>query len=149
MTDRLTSRPIAGSNIEVGDRGPELTVENLSREDFVRYAGASGDFNPIHYDEPYAKEAGNPSVFGQGMLTAGFVATMASDWLGLEYITEFETRFQSQVFPGDTITVSGEITSVDRDDEWCTVEADLEAVSNDGETAITGSVVARLPAVDS
>lgn len=146
MTERRhDSGPVADPDIDVGDRGPELIVADIERKDFVKYAGASGDFNPIHYDEPYAKDAGNPTVFGQGMLTAGFVATMAVDWFGIDAITAFSTRFMSRIFPGDTITVSGEVVSVERGEEWSTVVADLEAVTDEGETAVTGSVTARLP----
>lgn len=82
MTDEW-STPLAAGDVEVGDAGPELVVEDLEREDFVRYAGASGDFNPIHYDVPYAHEAGHPDVIAQGMLTAGFAAHLAADWFGL------------------------------------------------------------------
>ncbi|WP_350356163.1 MaoC/PaaZ C-terminal domain-containing protein [Halorarius halobius] len=57
--------------MEVGRTSPEVVVEDLEQQDFVKYAGASGDLNPVHYDEPYARVLGNPSVFGQGIFTAG------------------------------------------------------------------------------
>jgi acyl dehydratase len=146
MTDAYEEDLLAES-ISVGDTGPEIVIEDLKREDFVRYAGASGDFNPIHYDEPYAKEAGNPSVFGQGMCTAGYAAHMVSDWFGLENIRTFRVRFQARVWPGDTVTVSGEVTDVTREDEGATVEAEI-TVKNDDETLITGTTVAKLPSED-
>ena len=146
MTDAYEEDLLAES-ISVGDTGPEIVIEDLKREDFVRYAGASGDFNPIHYDEPYAKGAGNPSVFGQGMCTAGYAAHMVSDWFGLENIRTFRVRFQARVWPGDTVTVSGEVTDVTREDEGATVEAEI-TVKNDDETLITGTTVAKLPSED-
>lgn len=147
MTDAYADE-LHAEDVEVGDTGPEVVVEDLERKDFVKYAGASGDFNPIHYDEVYATEAGNPSVFGQGMCTAGFVAHMASDWLGLANIRRWRVRFQTQVWPGDTVTVTGEVVDVTRKDDHATVEADLTATNQNGDELITGTVVADLHSQD-
>ena len=129
-------------SIDVGDTGPTVVVEDLERKHFVKYAGASGDFNPIHYDEPYARAAGNESVFGQGMFTAGVASRVVTDWFPLAAIDSFGVRFQSQVFPGDTIVATGEI--VDAQPEDGVVEADLEATDQHGETLLTGSATAAL-----
>ena len=145
MSDGPNRGPTAGAFAE-GEAGPELVVEDLEREDFVKYAGASGDFNPLHYDDPYAKETGNESVFGQGMLTAGHVARMVTDWFGLDRVSGFTIRFQAPVWPGDTITVTGEVTEVVEIDDGETVTADLIASNQDDEAVITGSVTATLPA---
>ena len=143
MTDAFET-PVSPEELEIGDSGPEVVVEELERRDFVKYAGASGDFNPIHYDEPYATEAGNPSVFAQGMLTAGFGAHMAADWFGLGNIMYYGVRFQARVFPDDTITVQGEITDIDRSGDETIVDADISAVNQDGDVVLTGSVTASL-----
>ena len=144
MTDAYAERLFA-EDVSVGDTGPEVVVEDLEREDFVRYAGASGDFNPIHYDEPYAEEAGNSSVFGQGMCTAGYAAHMVSDWFGLGNVRTFRVRFRARVWPGDTVTASGEVTDVTREDDGATVEAEIAVENDDGDTLITGTAVAELP----
>lgn len=141
MSDAYDS-PLHAGDVTVGDTGPAVVVEELERADFVKYAGASGDFNPIHYDEPYAKRQGHPSVFGQGMLTAGVAAHAAADWFGLAAIDRFRTRFTAQVWPGDTITATGEVTAV-RDES--VVEADIVVRNQDDEAVLTGSVVATLP----
>lgn len=146
MTDAYTNDLLAG-DVSVGDTGPELVVEDVERQDFVRYAGASGDFNPIHYAEPYAKEAGNSSVFGQGMCTAGYAAHMVSDWFGLENVRTFEVRFQARVWPGDTITVSGEVTDITRS-ETTVVEAEITVQNDDNEIIITGTTTATLSSED-
>lgn len=143
MTDAYET-PVSPEELEIGDSGPEVVVEDLERRDFVKYAGASGDFNPIHYDEPYATEAGNPSVFAQGMLTAGFGAHMAADWFGLGNITYYGVRFQARVFPEDTITVQGEITDIDHSGNETIVDADISAVNQDDDVVLTGSVTASL-----
>lgn len=147
MTDAYENGLFA-DEVSVGDTGPEVIVEDIQREDFVRYAGASGDFNPIHYDEPYAEEAGNPSVFGQGMCTAGYAAHMVSDWFGLKNVRTFQVRFQARVWPGDTVTVSGEVTDVTHEDEGATVEAEIMVKNDDNDTLITGKTVAKLRSGD-
>ncbi|WP_339105827.1 MaoC family dehydratase N-terminal domain-containing protein [Haloterrigena salinisoli] len=135
-----TVRSIA--DLEVGDAGPTVVVEDVERKHFVKYAGASGDFNPIHYDEPYARAAGNESVFGQGMFTAGVASRVVTDWFPLEAVDSFGVRFQSQVFPDDTIVATGEV--VDRQADEGAVEVDLEATNQHGETLLTGSATATL-----
>lgn len=144
MTEEYAN-PLSGDDVSVGEGGPEVTVENLERRDFVKYAGASGDFNPIHYDEPLAKEAGYESVFAQGMLTAGIASHMVTDWFGLANVTGFEVRFEAQVWPGDTVTASGELTDVERDGDDTRVKADLVVENQDGEVVLSGSASATLP----
>ncbi|MCY4729948.1 hypothetical protein KY092_05165 [Natronomonas gomsonensis] len=145
MSDASQRSPTA-ADLAVGDAGPELVIENLERKDFVKYAGASGDFNPLHYDEPYAKANGNDSVFGQGMLTAGYVARMVTNWFGIDRISNFSVRFQARVWPGDTITITGEVTDVTETDDGATITADLVATNQNGDAVITGSVTTDLPA---
>ena len=82
----------------------------ISRTDMVRYQGASGDFNPIHHDEEFAKSAGYPSVFSVGMLQAGILAGYATDWLGAPNVRRYSVQFREQVWPGDTVVCSGTVT---------------------------------------
>lgn len=85
------------------------------RKQFVKYAGAGGDFNPTHYDEPYATAAGNESVFGQGMFTPGIISRVVANWFDLRGVTSFGVRFQSRVLSGDTAVATGEIVEADRE----------------------------------
>jgi acyl dehydratase len=78
----------------------------VSRTDFVRYAGAGGDFNPVHHDDTYARKLGFPSVFAMGMWTAGLLGAFVADHLGVELARVFEVRFRSMVFPGDNLTLA-------------------------------------------
>ena len=139
--DVATVRSI--DEVDVGDAGPTVVVEDLERKHFVKYAGASGDFNPIHYDEPYARAAGNESVFGQGMFTAGVTSRVVADWFDLASVTSFDVRFRSCVFPGETIVATGAVA--DRRPADGAVEVDLEAATRNGTTLLTGSATARLP----
>ena len=85
------------------------TVGPLTRTDFVRYQGASGDFNPIHHDEEFARTSGFPSVFSQGMLQGGILASYVTDWLGAENVRRFRVQFREQVWPGDVLEVPGTV----------------------------------------
>jgi acyl dehydratase len=87
---------------------PEPSVFGpVTRTDIVRYQGASGDMQPIHHDEEYARAAGFPTVFSVGMFQAGLLASWAADWLGPENVRRYRARFKEQVWPGDVLTCSG------------------------------------------
>ena len=132
-------------DVHEGDAIPAFVVEKLSRTDLVKYAGASGDFNPIHHDEEFARSAGNPTVFGHGMLTAGFVARCVTDFVGVENLRRYKVRFATRVWPGDTITCRGTITRCYEADGEGRVDGDVVAVNQKGETAVAGSFTAALP----
>ncbi len=122
-----------GTKAEARSFGP------LSRTDFVRYQGASGDFNPIHHDEEFARSAGFPTVFSVGMLQAGILATFATDWLGAENIRRFNAQFREQVWPGDTLVCRGEVVRRYEDDGERKVDLELTCDREGGGTAIRGS----------
>jgi len=145
MTDGRAEAPVA-ADLSVGDTGPEVVVSDLDRSDFVKYAGASGDFNPIHYNEPLATAAGYESVFAQGMFTAGVAARAVADWFGLANVRSYGVRFQAQVWPGDTVTAVAEVTGVEVGGDVATVEADVLVTNQDGEAVVTGRASAELPA---
>jgi acyl dehydratase len=132
-------------SVEAGQALPPFVVENLSRTDLVRYAGASGDFNPIHHDEGFAKAAGNATVFGHGMLTAGFVARCITDAVGVEGLRRFKVRFATRVWPGDTITCAGTITRKYEAEGERRVDGEVQAGNQKGEIAVTGFFTASLP----
>jgi acyl dehydratase len=113
---------------------------------FVRYAGASGDFNPMHYDDTMATAAGFPSVFSQGMHQAALLATFATDWLGAAGIRRFAIRFREQVWPDDVLTCPGTVQSIahaDADHSLVTVE--LCCRRQTGGIAIAGSADFLVP----
>src|SRR5258706_16075560 len=98
------------ASLKEGDEVPRFVVENVSRVDFAKYAGASSDFNPIHYDQTFAQSAGYPSVFAQGMFTAGLLGRCVTDFVGRPNLRAFRVSFRGQVWPGDTITCGGQVT---------------------------------------
>ena len=131
-------------DVQEGTALPPFVVENLTRTDLVRYAGASGDFNPIHHDEEFARAAGNPSVFGHGMLTAGFVAKCLTDAVGVENLRRYKVRFATRVWPGDRITCTGRVTRKYEADGEHRIDGEVIATRQTGETAITGTFTAAL-----
>ncbi len=132
--------PVVGSSPTPVSFGP------ITRTDIVRYAGASGDFNPIHHDEGFAKASGFPTVFSIGMYQAALLATFATDWLGARNVRRYNVRFREQVWPDDVLTCTGTVTSVTPSDDGELVEVDLACTRQTGGVAIAGSATFLLPA---
>jgi peroxisomal enoyl-CoA hydratase 2 len=126
-------------SVKVGDTVPKHVVEGVSRPDFVRYAGASGDFVPLHYDQTFVEAAGIPTVFAQGMFTAGLLSRALTDYVGAGQVRNFKVRFATRVWPGDTLTCQGKITNKLEANGERLIEGDLEVVNQKGEPAIRGS----------
>lgn len=135
-----TPRP----TLEVGDTAP--TVEHrLTRTDLVRYAGASGDLNPMHHDEPKAQAAGMPSVFGHGMLSMGIVGRALTDWVGVAALRRFDVRFTTQSWPGDTLTTRLTVIEVRAGEDGTRVaEVDCRLVNQDDADVIAGTALVGL-----
>ena len=139
----LGNPKLRASQLKVGDTREAVLVENLSRTQIVMYAGASGDFNPIHHDETFAtKAAGYPSVFAHGMLTMGMTGRLLTDWLGDGVLREYGVRFVKQVWPGDSLTAKATVTAIGGDG---TVEIEVVTTNQNGESVVAGSARALLP----
>ncbi len=132
-------------DVREGDEAPPVIVAHITRTQIVKYAGASGDFNPIHHDELYAIRAGNDRVFAMGMMTAGFLSRMVTDWVGDGNLRKYKVRFATRIWPGDTVTCKGKITRKYTRDNKNYIEADVFAENQNSEKAIIGSIVAELP----
>jgi len=127
---------------KVGDLIPPFVVEGVTRPDFVRYAGASGDFVPLHYDQAFVEAAGIPTVFAQGMFTAGLLSKALTDYAGVGQVRRFKVRFATRVWPGDVLTCRGKVTNKTEKNGEKIIEGDLEVVNQKGESAIKGSFAA-------
>jgi acyl dehydratase len=131
--------------LEVGAQAPPREIGPLTRQMFVRYAGASGDLNPMHYDDELARSAGYPSVFAQGMFSAALLAGFATDWLGARNVRRFGVRFREQVLPGDVLTCSGKVTTVSSEGDGDRVSVELTATRQSGGEAVTGTAEFLIP----
>jgi acyl dehydratase len=129
------------SDLNVGDTYSECLVENLSRTQIVQYAGASGDYNPLHSDEIFTTQvAGYPSVFAHGMLTMGMTGRMVTNYVGDGRLTKYGVRFTNQVWPGDTLNSTATVEEVDDG----IVKLKVETTNQDGAVVVSGYAEARV-----
>jgi len=136
------------TTINVSDAPPPLVCGPVTRTHFVRYAGASHDFNPNHHDEVYAQKNGNKSVFGMGMLAGGYCARLLTDWLGERALRRLRIRFASRFWPDDVLTCMAWVTAkreADGDNEMGLIDCEFSAVNQAGEVVIRGDATAALP----
>jgi acyl dehydratase len=138
----------AGSTIAIGTQAPSRDFGPMTTQMFVRYSGASGDLNPMHYDAEFATKAGYPSVFSQGMHQAALLATYATDWLGAQNVRRFLVRFRDQVWPGDVLTCTGAVVGIDDVDGGRLIRVELTCARQTGAVAITGEADFLLPKGD-
>ena len=132
---------LSASNLNAGDTYTESLVEDLKRTQIVMYAGASGDYNPVHTDEKFTKElAGYPSVFAHGMLTMGMTGSMLTNYVGDGRLTKFGVRFTSQVWPGDSLNATATVEDVADG----IVNLKVETTNQDGTVVLSGYAAARV-----
>lgn len=127
---------------EINDWPP---VENITRTHFVRYAGASGDFNPMHHDDSIATKVGYPSVFGHGMFTAGVLGHYLTDWVGTGNLRKYSAQFKGQLYPGRTLKISAKVLKKYKENGENRIDAELKVVDDQGTPLVNGSATAALP----
>ena len=136
---------LKASDLSVGDTHEEVVVENLSRTQIIQYAGASGDYNPLHTDEIFTtKVAGYPTVFAHGMLSMGLTGTMLTNYVGDGRLTKYGVRFSSQVWPGDSLTAQATVGAIREEDGEMLVDLAVSTKNQDGVEVVKGSATARL-----
>jgi acyl dehydratase len=124
--------------ISVGDEAPVVS-HALTRTDLVKYAGASGDFNPMHTDEVAAKEAGLPSVFGHGMFSMGLLGRAVTDWAGVGNLKVYGVRFTKQTWPGETLSTRIVVSGKEETAEGRIIIAELTLLNQNGEVKLSGT----------
>ena len=142
----MSEQKLFFDDVAEGDAAPEFSHE-LTRTDLVMYAGASGDFNPMHTDEVAAQAAGLPSVFGHGMFTAGLLGKALTDYVGVGNLRNYKIRFTKQTWPGEMLTTHVAVArEVRRRASEHRVDLECSVTNQDGEAKLTGDAVASLPA---
>ena len=133
------------ADVSVGDTKSLVVFDNLTRSQIVMYAGASGDYNPLHSDEVFTtKIAGYPSVFAHGMLTMGATGRVLTDWFGIDGLTAYGVRFVNQVWPGDTLTATATIDAIREENGGAFADLSVTTTNQDGQPVVTGTATARL-----
>jgi acyl dehydratase len=132
-------------DVQVGDELPPLVKGPIQQIQLTRYAGASGDFNPIHQDDEFAKAAGMGGVFAHGMLSMGFVAQALTDWSGAGTVRKLGVRFAALVRLQDTVTCRGRVLAKSAKDDVRLVELEVWAENQKGAKVVTGKATVALP----
>src|ERR1700685_3227186 len=140
----MTGGTLHFEDVKEGDEAP-ATTHTLTRTDLVRYAGASGDFNPMHHDEIQATAAGQPTVFGHGMFSMGFLGSAITDFVGVGTLTSYKARFARQTWAGEELATKIVVAGARTDDGRHLVDLDVRLVNEAGEEKVVGQATAALP----
>ncbi len=134
----MPARKLYFEAVRIGEELPALAKAPIDRVQLSRYAGASGDFNPVHVDEVYAKGAGMPSVYAPGMLIMGFLGQLISDWARGAQLRKYQVKFIKIVWPNDTVVCKGRVTDRWGENGRYYAEIDLWAENQKGELVLKG-----------
>jgi acyl dehydratase len=144
-TNAQTPAKLYYEDVQVGDTIPELVKPALSHIQLVRYAGASGDFNPLHTDPKFGEMVGTGGIIAHGMLIMGFVGQLLSDYVGPAALRKFGVRFRGMTRLDDVITCTGTITEKYEADGEGRIAGKVQAVDQNGDVKVSGTFVAALP----
>ncbi len=129
-----------------GEALPALIKEPVSRTQLVKYAGASGDYNPIHFDDAAARARGLEGVIAHGMLSMGFLGQFIENTFGAGNHKRLEVRFQGMVRLGEAITCRGVITDIAEEKDRPYAICEIEAIDSGGHVVTSGTAHAWLDA---
>ncbi len=144
MTTHIQAK-LSAEDVKVGDTIPTFTTAPVTHLQLVRYAGASGDFNPLHTDSKIGEMIGTGGIIAHGMLIMGFVGQMLSDYVGPQALRKFGVRFKGMTRLDDVITCSGKITEKYEVDGETRIAGTLQAADQNGDVKVSGTFVAALP----
>ena len=140
----MGEKKLSYDDVKVGDEAPVVS-HKLTRTDLVKYAGASGDFNPMHHDEVAAQAAGQPSVFGHGMFSMGVLGTAVTDYVGVGNLTRYRVRFARQTWPDEVLSSKIVVTGKREEDGKQLVDLAVSLSNGEGEDKLVGEATAVLP----
>jgi len=141
----VLNRELKSVNIRQGDSIPSV-VKHITQKDINLYAEASGDFNPIHVDEAFAAQTPLGGTIAHGMLILAYVSEMMTIAFGRSWLStgKLSVRFKTPARPKDTITVSGNINSIEHKEDTSYATCSVEALNQSGEVVVTGETVVKL-----
>jgi acyl dehydratase len=129
---------------QVGDSLPEVTFGPVQRTTLARYAGASGDYNPIHIDIDFARDAGLRDVFAHGMLSMAQIGRVVTDWAGIARVRSIGVRFAALTQIGDVLSCKGQIVERFNFDGVTLLRIELSALIQNGDTTVVGEAEVRV-----
>ena len=141
----MGEKKLSYADVQVGDEAPVIS-HKLTRTDLVKYAGASGDFNPMHHDEVAAQQAGQPSVFGHGMFSMGFLGSALTDYVGVGNVRRFQVRFAKQTWPDEKLSTKIVVTGKRTEGRDHLVDLDVRLLNEVGEEKVVGEATAVVSA---
>ena len=144
-TDAQVPVKLYFEDVQVGDAIPKLVKSPVSHLQLVKYAGASGDFNPLHTDPKIGELIGVGGIIAHGMLIMGFVGQLLSDYVGPTTLRKFDVRFKGMTRIDDVITCTGTITEKYETDVEARIAGKVQATDQNGEVKVAGTFVAALP----
>jgi acyl dehydratase len=125
------------TELQVGDVLDEIVLSPVSRIDLIKYAGASGDYNPIHTIDEEAKKAGLPGIIAHGMWTMGNLAKLFTPFYEEGFLQDYSIRFKGMVFLNDIITLKAELTEKNGNQ----LKFNVVALNQSGKEVLTGNAV--------
>ncbi|MFV9453493.1 MaoC family dehydratase [Rhodococcus sp. NM-2] len=131
-------------DLTVGSRLQRVVCEQITRTQIVQYAGASGDYSPLHTDEPSAVRDGYRGVMAHGMMVMAATECVLAEVISRDRLIYYGARFRSPVWPGDTLTATVEVTAVREEADGRYVDLEVYTTNQDGVTVLTGSASARI-----
>ncbi len=131
--------------VQVGDEIPKLVKGPVTHLQLVRYAGASGDFNPLHTDPKVGEMIGTGGIIAHGMLIMGFVGQLLSDYVGPAALRKFNVRFKGMTHLDDVLTCTGTITEKSEVDGETRISGKVQAADQNGDLKVAGTFTAALP----
>ncbi len=140
----MTQPEVLFDDIEVGYEIPQLVKKPITETQLVMYAGASGDFNPIHTVHAFGEKAGFGGVIGHGMLSMGFAGQFMTDWVGVKALKKLAVQFRAVTKPKDVITVSGKVVKKYTHEDQKLVDCEFLALNQKGDKIIVGTATAEL-----
>ncbi|MGF6345697.1 MaoC family dehydratase [Variovorax sp. W2I14] len=139
-----TAATITYDNVKIGDELPALQLAPVNRTTLALFAGASGDHNPIHIDTDFARKAGMPDVFAQGMLGMAWLGRLVTQWAPQSQLRRFDVRFQGITHIGHAVRCTGRVVEkLEHNGERC-VRVEVQSANQYGQARIAGEALVAL-----
>ena len=139
-----TAATITYDNVQIGDELPALQLPPVNRATLALFAGASGDHNPIHIDTDFARKAGMPDVFAQGMLGMAWLGRLVTQWAPQSQLRRFDVRFQGITHIGHAVRCTGRVVEkLEHNGERC-VRVEVQSANQYGQARIAGEALVAL-----